>query len=253
MWHTRTLPSLMVGIVMMGPGVAASAAGPPFELAVKKDRLFGSSKGTIVFDAEGVEYRTVDKDDARRWKYPDVKQVQILAPTRIAVLTYEDQGRLKLGADRTFRFDVVEGTVLPDLVAFLFDRIPRPVVTAVMPPASSTPPLYRVPVKYERRGRGSNGTLLLHEAGLVYLTEADGHARYWRMADIFAVLQLDRYRLEVLAYEGGSGQTRRFTFQVKTELAEGFYDAVWARVNPPTLALRKAAVDRLAVASPPHR
>ncbi len=253
MWHTRTLPSLLVGLVMMGPVAAASAAGPPFELAVKKDHLFGSSKGTLVFDAESVEYRTADKDDARRWKYPDVKQVQILAPTRIAVFTYEDQGRLKLGADRTFRFEVVEGAVPPELVAFLFDRSPQPVVTAVMPPASSTPPLYRVPVKYERGGRGSDGTLLLHEEGLVYLTEAEGHARYWRLADVFAILQLDRYRLEVLAYEGGSGETRRFTFQVKTELPEGFYEALWARVNPPTLDLRKAAAGRLVVTSPPRR
>lgn len=253
MWHTRSLPTLLLGLVMVGSVPAVVAAGPPFALAVKKDHFFGSSTGTLVFDAEGVEYRTADKDDARRWKYPDVKQVQVLAPTRIAVFTYEDQGRLKLGADRVFRFDIVEGAVPPELVAFLFDRIPQPVVTAVMPPASSTPPLYRVPVKYERGGRGSDGTLLLHDDGLVYVTEVEGHARYWRMADIFAVLQLYRYRLEVLAYEGGSGEIRRFTFQVKTELPGGFYEALWARVNPPTLDLRNAAVGRLMVTSPPRR
>ena len=252
MWHARSLPGLVLGLVMMGSVPGVVAAGPPFELAVKKDHLFGSSKGTLVFDAEGVEYWTADKDDARRWSYPDVKQIQILAPRRIAVLTYEDQGRLKLGADRTFRFEVVEGTVLPELVAFLLDRISQPVVTAVMPPMSSTPPLYRVLVKYERGGRGSDGTLLLHEDRLVYLTEAEGHARYWRLADIFAVLQLDRYRLEVLAYEGGGGETRRFTFQIKTELPEGFYEALWVRVNPPTLDLRKAAAGGLAEAPQPR-
>jgi hypothetical protein len=131
----------------------AQASGPPFELAVKKDHFFGSSKGTLVFDAEGVEYRTADKGDARRWSYPDVKQVQILAPTRLAVLTYEDQGRLKLGADRAFRFEVAKGTVGPELVAFLLDRIPRAVVTAVMPPLSAMPPLYRVRARGPRQRR----------------------------------------------------------------------------------------------------
>lgn len=239
----RAMPAIAI---VCGTVWNAQASGPPFELAVKKDHLFGSSNGTLVFDAEGVEYRTADKDDARKWSYPDVKQVQILAPTRLAVLTYEDQGRLKLGADRTFRFEVAEATVGPELVAFLLDRIPRAVVTAVMPPLSARPPLYRVPVKYERGGRGSDGTLLLNEDSLVYLTEAEGHARYWRLADIFAVLQLDPYRLEVLAYEGGGGETRRFTFQIKTELPDGFYQALWTRVNPPTLDLRKAAAARLA-------
>jgi len=241
-----TLRTMFAIGMVFGFAWNVQASGPPFELAVKKDHFFGSSKGTLIFDAEGVEYRTADKDDARKWSYPDVKQVQILAPTRLAVLTYEDQGRLKLGADRTFRFEVAQGTVGPELVAFLLDRIPRAVVTAVMPLLSATPPLYRVPVKYERRGRGSDGTLLLNEDSLVYLTEAAGHARYWRLADIFAVLQLDPYRLEVLAYEGGGGETRRFTFQIKTELPNGFYEALWARVNPPTLDLRKAAAARLA-------
>jgi hypothetical protein len=50
----------------------------------------------------------------------------------------------------------------------------------------------------------------------------------------------------VLAYEGGGGETRRFTFQIKTELPDGFYQALWARVNPPTLDFRKAAPARLA-------
>lgn len=224
----------------------AQTSGPPFELAVKNDHFIGSSSGTLVFDVEAVEYKTTEKEDVRRWSYPDIKQLQILSPTRIAVLTYEDQGRLKLGADRTFRFEVVKGTVSSDLVAFLFDRIRQAVVTAVMPPASSTPPLHRVPVKYERGGRGSDGTLLLYEDRLVYLTEVEGHSRYWRLADVFAVLQLDRYRLEVLVYEGGGGETRRFTFQVKTELPEGFYEALWTRVNPPTLDVRQPAGPPLA-------
>lgn len=241
-----TLKALLATGIVCGTVWNAQASGPPVELTVKKDHLFGSSTGTLVFGDDGIEYKTADKDDARRWSYPDVKQVQILAPTRLAVLTYEDQGRLKLGADRTFRFEVAQGTVGPELVAFLLARIPRAVVTAVMPPLPTMPPLYRVAVKHERGGRGSDGTLLLQEDSLIYQTEAEGQSRYWRFADIFAVLQVDAYRLEVLAYEGGGGETRSFTFQIKTELPDRFYQTLWARVNPPGVNLRTPATARLA-------
>lgn len=220
--------------VLLVPASGAGAAGPPFELSVKKDRVWGASRGTLVFGQDGVEYRTTDEDDARLWSYDDIKQLQILSPSRIAVLTYEDQGRFKLGADRTFRFEVVERAVSSDLVTFLLDRITRPVVTAVMP-RDDGEPLFRANVKHQRQGRGSEGTLVMHDTRLVYLTERDGESRYWRFGDVYAVLRLDRFRLQVLAYEGGSGETRPFVFELKTELPDGFYDALWARVNPTSL------------------
>lgn len=220
--------------VLLAPAAGAVAADLPFELSVKKDRLRGASRGTLAFGQDGVEYRTPDKDDARVWSYENIKQLQILSSTRIAILTYEDQGRLKLGADRTFRFEVVEGAVSSDLVTFLLDRITRPVVTAVMPRDEGTP-LFRLNVKHQRQGRGSEGTLVMYDTRLVYLTERDGESRHWRFGDVYAVLRLDRFRLQVLAYEGGSGETRPFVFELKTELPDGFYDALWARVNPTSL------------------
>jgi len=231
----------IVAAGLVGSGWNAAAAGPPFELTVEKDQSFGSSKGTLVIDVQGIEFRATDKDDTRKWSYIDIRQVQILTPTRIDVLTYEDQGGLKMGADRTVQFKVVGGKVPPELIVFLHNQIRRPMMTAVMPPSASEPPLYRVPVKYERHYHGSNGMLLLHDASLAYVSQTERDGRYWRMTDIFAVLQLDPYRLEVLAYEGGGGDLRRFTFQIKTELPDGFYQALWVRVNPPTLDLRNAA------------
>lgn len=237
--------ALAASLMVLINGGWAAAAGPPFELSVRKDHRFGSSRGTLVFTQEGVEYRTTDKDDARRWTFENIKQVQILSPTRIDVLTYEDQGRLKLGVDRAFRFDVVKDAVSPDLVTFLLGRIARPVVTSVMPGADGEP-LFRMRAKHQRQGRGSQGTLVMYDNRLVYLTEREDAARYWRFGDIYSVLQLDRYRLQVLAYEGGSGKTRPFVFELKTDLQEGFYDALWARVNPPGLEMRKDAGAQLA-------
>lgn len=247
--HTPNV--LFIGGIVLAMVTIAEAAGPPFELAVKKDHLFGSSRGTLVFTVDGAEYRTSDQDDARRWTYEDIKQVQVLSPTRVAILSYEDRGRLKLGADRTFEFEIVRGGVAPDLVAFLLDRIPRPVVTSVLPPmpASGTP-VFHVPVKHQRARRGSDGTLVLYDDRLVYLTEREADARYWRLADLYSVLRVDRYRLEVVAYEGGSGNTRRFVFELKADLAQSAYEALWVRVNPPTYELRREETAR--VTEPPR-
>jgi len=242
---TRQVSIGIVAMALVVPahlGVAA-AAGPPFELAVTHDRLFGDRTGTLVVSVDGIEYRTRDADDARRWSYDEVKQVQVLSPTRIRVLTYEDGGRLRLGADRTFDFIVVSGAASPDLVTFLLERIDRPVVTAVMPQYSSEP-RYRIRVKHQRQGRGSEGTLLLSDRQLVYVTEQEEASRYWRFGDIESVLRLDRFRLQIAAYEGGS--TRPFVFELKSDLPDGFYDLLWARVNPPSLDSTAPVVDGLA-------
>lgn len=245
---------ILVAIVAAAVGVltnasVASAAGPPFELFVRKDHLLGSSSGTLSITQEAVEYKTSHVDDRRRWIYEDIKQVHVLSSTRISILTFEDQGRLRLGADRVFAFEVLRGEVTQDLVSFLLERIERPVVTAVMPQQSGDP-LFRAPVKHERSGKGSDGNLLLYNDHLVYMSERGDQARYWRFGDIFAVLRLDRDRLQVMAYEGGGGKIRPFTFELKVDLPEGFYDALWARVNPPVLDLRKEAATRLTQVPP---
>jgi hypothetical protein len=218
--------------MVIGSAQLAAAADPSFSLAVKRSHTFGSSSGTLRITPNGIQYDTPDKNDARRWDYSDIRQLQIHSPKRIALLTYEDQGWLKFGADRSFDFELREGSISPEVIAFVLAHTDRLVVTAVLPPLSTTP-LFRLPVKHERNGRGSDGVLLMYDDALVYGTERATDTRYWRFRDIFAVLPLDRDRLQVLAYEGGAGELRPFTFQLKSELPDAFARALWARVNPP--------------------
>lgn len=227
----RTLTfAALIATLTAGP---AAAAGPPFELAVKLDHAFGASRGTLVFDRDGVEYRTADREDAREWTYLDLKQVQVRSTRKIAIASYEDRGRLRLGADRTFEFALTSDAIGPDLVAFLLERLERPVVTAVMPPLPLAPQ-FKLPVKHQRHRRGSEGTLLLYSSGVAYLTEREEDARYWRFRDLYSVLPLDRYRLELRAFEGGEG-TRPFIFELKTDLPADVYEALWHQVNRPAV------------------
>ncbi len=226
-----------IGTLVLMAWVATSwtahAAGPPYEVAVKRARLFGGSRGRLVFSEQTIEYRTADQDEVRQWSYLDLKQVRVVSPTHIALATYEDQDFLKLGADRTYHFDVTEGAIGSDLVELLLARVDRPIVTAVLP-ALPAAPRFRVPVKYQRFGKGSEGTLLLYDGGLAYVTERERDARYWRFRDLYAVLPLDRYRLEIRTYEGDrGGETRPFTFELKGDLSAQAYDAFWQAINRP--------------------
>ncbi len=126
----------------------------------------------------------------------------------------------------------VGSAVAPEVVAFLLGRLDRPLVTTVMPPLPEAPQ-FRALVKRTRRGQASGGALMLYDSGLAYATERGDDARFWRFGDIFAVLALDPFRLQVLAYEGGSGATRSFTFDLMEPLPPGMFDALWQRVNRP--------------------
>lgn len=242
--HALITTSVLAAAVALASTRAVAADDPEFALSVKRGHLVGSSTGTLRIGPTGIRYDTPDKADVRQWTYWDIKQIQIQSPKRIAVLTYEDQGRLKLGADRHFEFELREGSIGPEIVGFILTQTDRPVVTSVLPPISKTP-LYRLLVKHERHARGSDGVLLMYDDALVYGTERPGETRYWRFADLFAVLPLDRDRLQVIAYEGGAGELRPFTFELKSALPDDFAQALWAKVNPPAPFVKpQSAADR---------
>ena len=89
----------------------------------------------------------------------------------------------------------------------------------------------------------SRGTLRFTEDTVQYDTTGKNDARTWWYADIkqlqglsptrIAVLPLDRFCLQMQAYESGSGSTRTFVFELKRALPSEVYDAHWARVNAP--------------------
>ncbi len=222
-------------------GVPRDLAAQPFELAAKLDKRFGSERGTLVIAQDGVTFRVAGTQAPWRWGYDALKQVRLQSTKRIVLDTYEDQGWLKLGDDRSYEFELVDGNVTPTLAAFLLDRLERPIVTAVMPPLPQAA-LVRVAVKHQRRGNGSEGTLLVYDSGLAYVTEEETEARYWRLRDVASVLQIDPRRLIVTAYEGGG--MRPYTFELKTALTAQAYELLWRRVNVPTLAGGSPRADR---------
>ena len=220
----------VLGVVWL---TATAAVAQPFELTVKKDRFFGTSDGTLVFTRQGVDYQTADVEEARRWVYDDIKQILILSSTHVVIATYEDQGWIKLGADKRFDFEVIGEPVSEDLVTFLLDRVHHPLVIGVVPMLNAAPHV-SLPVKLRQRLRGSHGTLELWDDHLVYRTDEDAHSRVWRLSDLHLVFQPDRHRLTVAAYEGGGDRTRTFEFDLKQPLPPGALEAMWEGMHTPT-------------------
>ncbi len=225
---TGRLPIAAI-LPLLWAALPASAAQAPFTYAAREDHRFGGTRGTLTISEEGVAFVAPSGKDGRRWTFDAIQQIRI-APTRIDIATYEDRGRLSTGGGRVYRYAVTGTTIDAALADFLLAQVRVPVVSAVLPSAASHAEI-SVPAHHERRRGGADGTLVATPQGVAFVTSRAGEARFWRYADLFAVLMIDRYRLQFSPYEGGPGETRPYVFSLKAPLDSRAYDLLWQRIN----------------------
>jgi hypothetical protein len=210
------------------------ASAQSYEIPVEHEHTFRDCRGTLVIKPEGIEYRTARKEDARAWRYTDLRQIKIESPKSIELVSYEDQKRM-LGRDRVFKFKALEGEITSEIGHLLVERATRPVVTSVAP-ASGDAPAFEAPVKHLHRFGGCAGTLKVYPGRIVYESEdMPSDSRYWRYGDIQNISQSDRYRFEVITFEEKLGGPKAYNFQLREALPAQAYNYVWARVYPSKL------------------
>ena len=212
-------------------GCALRVVAQSFEFPVEHEHTLRNCRGKLVVTADKIEYQTDHKKDARSWPYTELRQLKVLSPSSLELVTYEDQPRLA-GRDRSFKFTLLTGQITPDISALLRSAAPRPIVTSVLMTAQDEP-RFTVLVKHVRPLTGSLGTLKIYADRIVY--EAAGkvaESRYWRYRDIQNFSHSERYRFEIVTYEDGIGGLRAYHFQLREELLTGIYDYVWTRVYP---------------------
>ena len=217
--------NVIVLLMLSGAQAGVAPTPQPHELSVKG----AGSRGTLVFTSGTVEFKAAEAGKARTWLYQDLQQIRIESPKKIALETFEDQSRWRLGADRTVTFEVTRGEITAETVAFLLAHVARPVGTSIMP-GNLGDAVARVPAKHRRFGRGSQGTLALHSTGLAYVADPQADSRFWRFADLQSVLRSSPFELLVTAYEGGA--LRTYAFDLKAPIPQDAFDALWAEVNP---------------------
>lgn len=202
-----------------------------FELSVEHEHTLRNCRGKLLITPDKIEYQTDHKQDARSWQYTELRQLKVLSPISLELVTYEDQARLA-GRDRIFKFTLLAGQITPEISDLLMKTAPRPIVTSILVPEPEEP-RFTVLVKHVRPLNGSLGTLKIYGDRVVY--EAAGkvtESRYWRYSDIQNFSHSERYRFEIVTYEDGIGGLKAYNFQLREELSAPAYDYVWARVYP---------------------
>ena len=221
--------TLFVLSLLLAGAAGATAAESPLSLAVRADRVVGGDQGVLVINDEGLSFEAREASKARRWVFDDIRAIRIPSPRRIVVQTYESTGRLRLrSGPRAYAFDVIESTVTPQFVAAVLSRLPRPVVTTVMPPVCDA--MWSGAAWHARRGGGHNGVLELHCGGVMFRSSTAAANRYWRFSDVASVLRLDGNRLEVAVRE--SADTKPYVFELKTDMPDAVFEALWASLHP---------------------
>jgi len=219
--------ALFLSCLAAWAGTESSAAAQPKAIDVREDAAFGAHSGTLRVGDDGVNFDASDPKRSRHWSFEEVRQLRIESSRRIVVETYQSRGWRRLGHSRTFEYHTT-APVAPEWVALVLSRVTRSVVTAVVPRRPS-PAGFVVEVNHE--GTDTKGRLALYPDGLAFETSRDGFARFWRFADLDAVLLQDRYRLFVAAYEGSREHVRPFLFTLKHDLPPGAYDELWRQIN----------------------
>jgi hypothetical protein len=224
----RTTLILMV-LSLLAAGVPPVHA-EDFGFTVRHHHTFRDCRGALKISGAGIAYQSSHGDDARTWKWDEIRVIKAESPTEITLLSYEDQKRF-LGKDRVFAFTLLEGKISGDLSAFLLSKVPRPMTLAVLPAYGK--PAFELPVKHLHTFGGVSGTLRVYRDRVVFQASTERDSRVWRLADIQRFGQPDRYRFQITSFvPKAGGPTEVYNFQLLNELPEGVYDYLWVRLHP---------------------
>jgi hypothetical protein len=209
----------------------ASVRAQNFEYAVRHHHILKDCRGSLKITDDGVEYRTTHAKDSRRWRFDEIRTLEVKSPTEISVVTYEDQKRWA-GKDKVFEFTLLDKKATPELSAFLLSHVKRPMELALIPEVAEKP-AFEIPVKHLRTISGALGVLRIYPDKVIYQSTAVGDSRYWRLEDIERFSQPDRFRFQIVSYvPKAGGPTEAYNFQLMEDLPEGVYDYLWMRLHP---------------------
>jgi hypothetical protein len=202
-----------------------------FEYAVKHHHIFKDCQGKLKITPEGVEYQTSRSKDSRRWKFEEIRVIEVKSPAEISLVTYEDQKRW-VGKDKVFEFTLLDKKADAELSAFLLSRVKRPMELGVVPEEAEKP-AFEIPAKHLHTIVGAMGVLRIYPDKIIFQSSKVGDSRYWRLADIERFSQPDRFRFQIVGYTPqAGGPTEVYNFQLLEDLPDGVYNYLWLRLHP---------------------
>ncbi len=222
----RSTLVLVFGLLLVQTSFAQS-----FEYSVRHRHIRKDCRGTLRITTDGVEYKTPNPKDSRKWKFEEIRTLEVKSPTEISVVTYEDQKRW-FGKDKVFEITLLDKKATPELSAFLLARVKRPMELAVVPEEGSKP-AFQMAAKHLHTVVGAMGELQIFTDRIVFKSAKVGDSRFWRLADIERIGQPDRFRFQIVSYvPKAGGPTEVYNFQLMNDLPEGVLDYLWVRMHP---------------------
>ena len=202
---------------------AAPLSAQTLSVVHKKD-FWRDGRGTIEITKEAVIYQARKQTDSRKWTYSDIRHFDRISEQEFVLLTYEDQN-LFLGRDRRYHFAITEGRLNDSLFHKISLWLGKPVTNRVLRRIEGVQ--YEIPVKHLHPWDGCEGKLRFTVDRVYYLADEKKHRREWLLArDVHSVWSMDRFHLEIHAYEGRGDEfsrTRAHQFQLKQPLDRIFY------------------------------
>jgi hypothetical protein len=194
---------------------------------VRHKRAAVDCGGRLTFEDTRIAYHGLcgkgDKEQLVTWSYEDAQRLE-LYPARIVLRGYPDRKWLA-GADEVYDFRLEGKVELTPLYRHLRARMDDRLIARF--PYAEGEPLWRIPAKLPAKWQGAQGTLALHEWGLVFASTKPGASRTWTDA---ALLNISSSHPRELAINTAEAE---FAFQLKRNLKPEEYDRLWFRLNRP--------------------
>jgi hypothetical protein len=201
--------------------LSAAAAGAAQTFDVEHEHRLRSCKGKLVFGDTTVDFISQKKEHSHTWKYEDIQQLD-LDSKRIVMLTY-DRRKIELGADRSFTFKLLSGTISIQLREEMGRRLSHPLVSSVLPDQIKAK--FSIPARHRLTLSGTQGVLEFGDELVIYRSEKPADSRVWRYQDLASIGSTGPFQLRIGALE------KDYVFDLKRSLLPDEYDFIWLKVN----------------------
>jgi hypothetical protein len=229
--------ALVTGLVLLA---SASFGQQEFRYQarfVNSELGHAKTAGALSLTASGISFDETREDGKKpkhprvwHWDYQDIQQLKIAAKS-LTVLTYQDN-RWKLGADRSYEFQIVSDGTFETAYEFLRTRLDQRFVAEIPDHVSNA--LWEMPVKHLLPFGGDPGVLQVGEDKIVYKSAAEDKSRTWRYEDIDNISSSGPFQLTITTFERARmhyGSRKIFNFELKQPLDDARYDGLWLRLN----------------------
>ncbi|HLJ15206.1 MAG TPA: hypothetical protein VKV15_11965 [Bryobacteraceae bacterium] len=197
---------------------AAAGSIGPWQSPAHLHRLLKAISGTLILDAEGIEFRSAQV--SHRWPYPEIHTFDLVGPKELILMDYENRPWHEPG-ERRFHL-TLQNSIPADLASMVAAAVGKPSRNG--DPGHDTPFFAEIPAHHRAWTGGSNGVLRLRQTGIDYITPGGRDGRSWRWSDIQTIANPNPYSLRVTGYR------EIFEFELKQPLSPALFDWIWDRL-----------------------